>query len=47
MAKSIKVQYNYERDLLGLLEKYKEVDTKHMGFPDYWKDQPLWKDVVK
>ncbi len=38
---------NYGKDIIWVLEKYKEIDTKHMGFPENWKDQPLWLEVLK
>lgn len=37
---------NYGKKVIELLEKYKDVDEKHMGFPEGWKDQPLWKEIV-
>lgn len=27
----------------GLLNRYPMVDTKAMGFPEEWENEPLWK----
>ncbi|WP_299547131.1 Abi family protein [Seonamhaeicola sp.] len=36
--------YNkYKKQLLELINKYPEVDLYHMGFPEDWKNQSLWK----
>ncbi|WP_289060487.1 Abi family protein [uncultured Zobellia sp.] len=36
--------YNKYKDrFMQLIEKYPEVDLYHMGFPENWKEQPLWK----
>lgn len=43
--KSVNPYNKYGKRLLELFRKYQEVDIKHMGFPENWKDQPLWKDV--
>lgn len=44
--KNINPYNNYAESLVGLFEKYKEVDKRHMGFPDNWESQPLWNDVL-
>lgn len=44
--KSINPHSYYGKNLVELLNKYSEVDEKHMGFPDNWKDQPLWKSIL-
>ncbi len=45
--KSINPYSNYGKQLVLLLQKYKEIDVKHMGFPEYWEDQPLWKEIIE
>lgn len=38
--------YNtYGKDVIKLLNKFKEVDVKHMGFPLNWQEQPLWVNL--
>lgn len=44
--KSINPYNRYGKNLINLLEKYKEVDLMHMGFPENWKEQPLWQDAL-
>ncbi|NAS10649.1 Abi family protein [Poritiphilus flavus] len=35
--------YNkYASSLIELFNKYPQVDLNHMGFPENWKEQPLW-----
>ncbi len=43
--KSINPYSNYGKEIIALLSKYEDVDEKHMGFPDNWKDQPLWQSI--
>lgn len=39
--------YNkYGLSIIELLDKYKEVDTAHMGFPINWKEDDLWKSIL-
>lgn len=33
----------FKTRLLSLLEKYPMVDTRAMGFPSGWQEEPLWK----
>lgn len=35
--------HTYRKQLLKLFEDYPEVDLYHMGFPQNWKAQDLWK----
>ncbi|MGB5944412.1 MAG: Abi family protein [Leeuwenhoekiella sp.] len=35
--------HKYREQFLSLIERYPEVDLYHMGFPDKWKSQDLWK----
>lgn len=34
---------SFVSDLKQLLESCELVDCKEMGFPDNWKDEPLWQ----
>jgi len=36
----------YGNQLITLFEKYPVVDLMHMGFPEDWKDQPLWSKFL-
>lgn len=36
-------QSRWESRLFALLEEYPEISRRSMGFPDNWKDSPLWK----
>jgi len=36
----------YGNNLIKLLEKYHLVDIMHMGFPEDWKEQPLWSKFL-
>ena len=36
-------QSKWESRLLGLLDEYPEISRRSMGFPDNWKESPLWK----
>ncbi len=35
--------HKYKEQLIGLINKYPEVDLYHMGFPKDWEKQDLWK----
>lgn len=39
----IKPANTFKSDLLGLLSQYPDADTMAMGFPDRWKEEPLWQ----
>ena len=39
----IRPQNTFKHDLVSLLEKYPMVDTRAMGFPVSWQDEPLWR----
>jgi abortive infection bacteriophage resistance protein len=39
----IKRNNDFTQQLKALLAKYPNVDTRAMGFPVDWKDEPLWK----
>jgi abortive infection bacteriophage resistance protein len=41
--KRIAPQSRWEQHLLDLLKEYPEVSRWSMGFPDNWKESPLWK----
>lgn len=41
--KKIAPQSRWESHLLALLEEYPEISRWSMGFPDNWKESPLWK----
>lgn len=43
--KSINPYSDYGKNLISLLSKYDEVDERHMGFPENWMEQPLWKSI--
>ncbi len=36
----------FRQSLISLLDKYPDVDTRAMGFPDNWKDEPLWRQLA-
>jgi len=35
--------HDYKKQLLKLFSEYPEADLSHMGFPQDWKEQDLWK----
>jgi abortive infection bacteriophage resistance protein len=39
----IKRDNGFTQQLKALLAKYPNVDTRAMGFPVDWQDEPLWK----
>jgi abortive infection bacteriophage resistance protein len=39
----IKWENGFSRQLKALLVQYTNVDTRAMGFPADWQDEPLWK----
>lgn len=39
----IRPQNTFKHGLMALLEKYPMVDTRAMGFPASWQDEPLWR----
>jgi RNase H-fold protein (predicted Holliday junction resolvase) len=39
----IKRNNGFAQQLKALLAKYPNVDTRAMGFPVDWKDEPLWR----
>jgi abortive infection bacteriophage resistance protein len=39
----IEPENSLREQLEALLAKYPMVDTRAMGFPDDWRDEPLWK----
>jgi len=41
--KNIAPQSRWESQLLGLLDEYPEVSRWSMGFPDNWRESPLWQ----
>lgn len=43
LLRIIAPQSKWEVRLLGLLAEYPEISRWSMGFPDNWKDSPLWK----
>lgn len=43
MIKIIAPQSRWKFRLLGLLDEYPEISRWSMGFPDNWKESPLWK----
>jgi abortive infection bacteriophage resistance protein len=43
LLRVIAPQSRWESRLLALLEEYPEISRWSMGFPDNWKDSPLWK----
>lgn len=40
---TINPNHSFKEKVNGLLEKYPEVDTSAIGFPEDWKTQELWK----
>ncbi len=34
----------FKERLIKLLNKYQLIDLRAMGFPDNWKEEPLWRD---
>jgi abortive infection bacteriophage resistance protein len=45
LLKDIAPQSKWKARLCELLDEYPEISRWSMGFPDNWKDSPLWKDV--
>ena len=43
LLKIIAPQSKWEHRLFALLEEYPEISRWSMGFPDNWKESPLWK----
>lgn len=43
LLKIIAPQSKWESRLLALFDEYPEISRWSMGFPDDWKDSPLWK----
>jgi abortive infection bacteriophage resistance protein len=43
MLKFIAPQSSWAGRLYNLLDEYKEIPIKPMGFPDNWKECPIWK----
>jgi abortive infection bacteriophage resistance protein len=39
----IRPQNTFKQDLMSLLTKYPTVDTRAMGFPVEWQEEPLWR----
>ncbi len=39
----IRPRNTFKHDLMSLLEKYPIVDTRAMGFPVSWQNEPLWR----
>lgn len=46
LLRIIAPQSQWEVRLLTLLEGYSEISRWSMGFPDNWKDSPLWKQKI-
>lgn len=46
LLKEIAPQSKWKARLCGLLDEYPKISRWSMGFPDNWKDSPLWKDGV-
>lgn len=44
LLRIIAPQSNWKTRLFDLLDEYREISRWSMGFPDNWKDSPLWKD---
>ncbi len=43
LLKTIAPQSKWENRLFALMDEYPEISRWSMGFPDNWKDSPLWK----
>jgi len=43
LLQTINPNNRFSSKFKGLLAKYSNVDTKALGFPENWKDEPLWK----
>lgn len=43
LEQSIAPNSNLKNNIINLLEEYKDIDLKAMGFQSNWKNQPLWK----
>ena len=43
LLSTIAPQSKWEMRLLTLLDDYPEIFRRSMGFPDNWKESPLWK----
>lgn len=44
LLRIIAPQSKWKSRLCGLLDEYPEISRWSMGFPDNWKESPLWKD---
>lgn len=44
LLKNIAPQSNWESRLFDLLDEYPEIYRPDMGFPNNWKESPLWKN---
>jgi len=43
LLKTIAPQSNWKARLCSLLDEYPDISRWSMGFPDNWKESPLWK----
>jgi hypothetical protein len=43
MQNTIHPDNDFAQQLKALLAKYPNVDSRAMGFPADWQDEPLWK----
>ena len=43
LMNTINPKHTIQSKFKALLEKYPNIDTRAMGFPDTWKNEPLWK----
>jgi hypothetical protein len=43
MQNTIHPDNDFTQQLKALLAKYPNVDTRAMGFPVDWQDEPLWR----
>jgi abortive infection bacteriophage resistance protein len=39
---TINPKHNFQKKLNRLFDKYSNIDTKAMGFPKNWEQEPLW-----
>jgi len=43
LMNTINPKHKIQAKFKELLTKYPNIDTKAMGFPDTWQNEPLWK----
>ncbi|MDR6966586.1 abortive infection bacteriophage resistance protein [Flavobacterium arsenatis] len=44
LLQTINPKNSFSQRFQALLAKYPNVDTRAMGFPGNWKNEPIWKE---